>query len=427
MSEVSNVTRRDFLKSTAAAAAAAQVFAVLPSRAQTAGKKFKVGLIGCGGRGTGAMKDHLAAAKHLGIEIEVIAVADFFEDRAKGAAKSFGVPESNAFWGPTAYQKVATGPADIIVTAAPPGFRPVHFELCIKSGKHVFAEKPVAVDPPGIRRWLAAGEEATKKGLTVVAGTQRRHQEGYLKNYEMIKSGAIGRITAAQIYWCGTVPWVKNRNPGEDDGSYMAKNWLAFSAMCGDHIVEQHVHNLDVALWYIGRPPKSALGFGARTRRKTGDVYDFFSIDYDFDEDVHVHSMCRQISGTYGRVSEYFVGSEGAAPGSGRISRLDKKALTEPTIKVTDGNPYVEEHVALLTAIATGKPINAAQAVGEATAAAIMGRISAYTGQMVTWNDIMKKADSAFYNYKCGPQPEDFENGTAKAPKDDVAPLPGNA
>lgn len=426
MSQPAVVTRRNFLKNTGAAVAAAQAFAVLPSFGQTAGKKFKVALIGCGGRGTGALKDHLEAAKVLGIDIEIVALADYFEDRAKGAANSFKVDAANVHVGPTAYQKAATSSADIVLMATPPAFRAAHFEACVKAGKHVFAEKPVACDPPNIRRWFAAGEESVKKGLCMVAGTQRRHQQGYLKNAAALANGAIGRITGGQVYWCGTVPWVKRRGQGESDASYMLHNWLAFYELSGDHLVEQHVHNLDIANWYVGRHPTTALGFGGRARRETGNVFDFFSIDFDYGDDVHIHSMCRQLAGTYGRVSEFFVGSEGSAPGSGKIRRYDGKAVEVPDIKVKHDNPYCQEHIDLLEAIVAGKQLNEAKNVGESTAAAIMGRISTYTGQMVRWADVVTDANSPVYNLKLSPSPEDFENNTVKAPEDDVIPVPGS-
>ena len=195
--------------------------------------------------------------------------------------------------------------------ATPPAFRPVHLAAAVEAGKHCFIEKPVAVDPVGARSMIATGEKAKAKGLGIVAGTQRRHQAAYLRNKALIDAGAIGKIKGGVVQWNGTVPWIKRRNPGESDASYITRNWLNFTELSGDHIVEQHVHNLDVAVWFLGRLPVAAIGFGGRARRETGNMFDFFSVDYDFGDDVHIHSQCRQIAGTYQHVGEMFTGTEG--------------------------------------------------------------------------------------------------------------------
>ena len=206
----------------------------------------------------------------------------------------------------------------------------------------------------------------------------------------------------------------------------MVRNWVSFTEMSGDHIVEQHVHNLDVANWYIGRPPVSAVGFGGRARRQTGDQFDFFSIDFDYDDSVHIHSMCRQVDKCYNAVREFFVGTEGNMWGAGKVTSTNGKQIAVPEYKVHD-NPYVEEHVALLRSVLEGKPVNEAQGVAEATLAAIMGRIAAYTGELVKWSDLMTKKDSALYNLTLTPTAEDFEKGDVVAPKDDVVAVPGQA
>lgn len=427
MSTKSEIHRRDFLKGTAAALAAAQAFAVLPSfGAPASGKKYKVGLIGCGGRGTGALNDHIEAAKVVGAQIEVVGLADYFSDRAAGAAKRFGVPENKLHVGPKAYQNIVNSDADIVLIATPPNFRAHHFDQLVKAGKHVFAEKPVACDAPNIRKWFTAADESVKKGLCMVAGTQRRHQEGYLKNSKALADGAIGKLVGGQVYWCGTVPWVKERQAGQSDADYMLRNWLAFQECSGDHIVEQHVHNLDIAYWYLGRPPVAATGFGGRHRRKTGNVYDCFSVDYNWGEDVHIHSMCRQISGTWGSVSEFFTGTEGTSYGSGKIKRYDDKEVKLPEMKMDHNNPYVQEHVDLLNAIASGKQLNEAHNVGTSTAIAILGRLATYTGEMIRYTDLTSNEKSKYYNMAFAASPEAFENPeSVKAPADGVAPLQG--
>ncbi|MHC4553610.1 MAG: Gfo/Idh/MocA family protein, partial [Planctomycetota bacterium] len=289
----------------------------------------------------------------------------------------------------------------------------------------VFMEIPVAVDPPGARKIIEMGEVAKQKSLSVVAGTQRRHQDSYIQTKKAIDKGAIGPIRGGSVWWCGGQLWFKKRNPGEDDASYMVRNWVNFTEMSGDHIIEQHVHNIDIANWYLGKHPESALGFGGRARRQTGNQFDFFSVDFDYGDDVNVHSMCRQISGCYTRVSELFTGTIGSTYGSGPGKKGFAKNVTVSEIE-NIGNPYVQEHVDLINAIVSGKPINEAKNVGDSTMSGIMGRISAYTGQLVRWNDLTDtESKSPFYNLTMSPSPLDFENDTVKAPEDDVTAIPG--
>jgi myo-inositol 2-dehydrogenase / D-chiro-inositol 1-dehydrogenase len=416
------LTRRSFLGNSAIAGAAIAAAPYILAQG-TAGKKVKVALIGCGGRGTGALGDFLAACKILQIEPEVVATADAFLDKAVNTGKNHNVPAERCFGGYDGYQKVLQTDCQVILTAAPPGFRPVHFAAAIEAGKHVFMEKPVAVDPPGIRQVLAAGKAAAAKGLAVVAGTQRRHQKGYLENAAKIAAGAIGEIKGGVVQWNGTIPWIKRRENGWSNADYVTRNWLNFNELSGDHIVEQHVHNLDVALWFLGRPPVSALGFGGRTRRETGNMFDFFSVDLDFGNDVHIHSQCRQLSGAYGRVGELFTGTEGVCLGGGKIQGKD---VSIPEVKVDADNPYVQEHVDLLRSVLASKPLNETEAVANSTMVAIMGRMSAYTGQMIRWSDVMENDKSEFFNYACKPSAKDFEKGDIEVPEE-VVPVPGKA
>lgn len=419
------LNRRHFLKGVTAASITPVLFS--SGGLFAAGEeKIKVALVGCGGRGTGALENFQEAAKHVGVAVEIVALADFFKDRALGAAKKFGVPEDRVHEGANGYKQVMKTDVDIVLLVTPPNFRPVHLEAAINAGKHVFMEKPVAVDPPGARKVMACGELAKQKGLAIVAGTQRRHQLEYLKTHYAIEHGAIGPIRGGAVYWCGGALWYKDRNPGEDDASYLVRNWVSFAEMSGDHIVEQHVHNLDVANWFIGNPPTSAIGFGGRARRKTGDQFDFFSIDFDYGNDVRIHSMCRQINGTYSRVSELFTGTIGGTWGTGPGKEGFAKAVEVPEMAYV-GNPYVQEHVDLINSIRDGKPLNEAHNVATSTMTGIMGRISAYTGQMVRWKDLTENSQSPWYNLAMSPSPLDFENGTVKAPEDNVVPIPGTA
>ena len=418
--------RRHFIKNVAVASAAISSLPLFNVRAEGAGKKFKVGLVGCGGRGKGAMDNQIDAAKALGLEIEVYSVVDFFPDRAAEAAKKFNVPAERVFSGAKGYHDLMAQPVDIVILATPPIFRPVHFAAAVNAGKHCFIEKPVGVDPVGARSVIDTGEIAKQKGLSVVAGTQRRHQATYMRNQFAVANGAIGKIAGGTVSWCGGKLWFKTRNPDESDANYMVRNWTSFSAMSGDHIVEQHLHNLDVANWFIGRTPVSAIGFGGRARRQTGDQFDFFSVDYNYGEDVHIHSMCRQISGCYNSVSEFFNGTEGSTFGGGKMNSSKLAALTMPEFK-THENPYVEEHIYLLQSIVNGQPVNVARTVAESTLTAMMGRISAYTGQLVRWTDLTTNTDSPWHNLAFSPSAADFESGKVVAPKDGVCPIPGEA
>lgn len=421
------LSRRSFVNKMAIAGAVVSAAPLFNISAQGTGRKFKVGLVGCGGRGNGAVDNMIEGAKSIGLEIEVYAVADFMKDRADGTAKKHNVPEDRVFVGADAYRKlIDLKPIEIVLLATPPNFRPVHFEAIVNAGKHAFIEKPVAVDPVGARKVIALGEVAKQKGLSVVAGTQRRHTGSYLRNAYAISQGAIGKIVGGEVTWCGGALWYKERNPGEDDASYLVRNWTSFSQMSGDHIVEQHVHNLDVANWFIGHPPQSALGFGGRARRKTGNQFDFFSIDFNYGDDCHIHSMCRQINGTDGNVGEFFVGTEGSAYGAGKVQSAKLAQIQVPEFK-THNNGQVQEHIDLLNSIVNDKPLNEARQVAESTMTALMGRIAAYTGRMVRWSDLTTNTDSPWYNLTLSPSAADFESGTVVAPKDNVPPIPGEA
>jgi myo-inositol 2-dehydrogenase / D-chiro-inositol 1-dehydrogenase len=416
------MNRRSFISQSSFLGAA---LAAGPAIAATTGgsKKLKVGLIGCGGRGKGALKDFAAACKILGCEFEVTAVGDAFEDAAIAAGKPYGLEEKQCFGGFDNYQKVIASGCDYVLMATPPSFRPLHFAAAVEAGKHCFIEKPVAVDPAGARSIIATGEKAAAKGLAVVTGTQRRHQAGYLRNKALIDAGAIGEIKGGVVQWNGRIPWIKRREPGESDAAYMARNWLNFTEMSGDHIVEQHIHNLDVAVWFLGRLPVSAVGFGGRARRETGNQFDFFSVDYDFGDEVHIHSQCRQLEGTYQRVGEVFTGAKGICMGGGKLTG-DKVDIAE--IKLDTDNGMIQEHVDMIRGVMNDKPLNHAKRIAEVTLVAIMGRISAYTGELVRWRDIAENESSPFYQQLCTPTAEDFDKGEVSMPPE-VPPVPGKA
>jgi myo-inositol 2-dehydrogenase / D-chiro-inositol 1-dehydrogenase len=418
-----SLNRRSFLGNTTLAGASLFAGSVFAQNTAGSGKKVKVALIGCGGRGNGALGDFMEACKILGLEAEVTATGDAFKAAAENTGKKFGLPADRCFGGFDNYLKVIATDCHFVLMATPPAFRPVHFAAAVEAGKHCFIEKPVAVDPVGARSVIATGEKAKAKGLAVVTGTQRRHQGDYLRNKALIDAGAIGEIRGGVVQWNGTVPWIKRRGEGESNASYLAKNWLNFNEMSGDHIVEQHVHNLDVAVWFLGRLPTTAVGMGGRARRETGNMFDFFAVDYDFGDDVHINSQCRQISGTYQRVGELFTGTHGVCRGGGKLEGKDVKIAE---IKLDTNNGMVQEHVDMIRSVMTKKPLNDAKRIAEVTMVAIMGRISAYTGELVRWNDLMTNESSPLYNYACSPGPLDFEKGEVNLPEE-VPPVPGKA
>ncbi len=426
MTSKHGVSRRRFM---AAAAGTSGLALFTPHHlcAQGGKRVFKVGLIGCGGRGNGALNQHIKAAQilnealKLNIEIRVVATADWFKDRAMRPGKRYGVPRDRCFAGAEAYKDAVDCDLDIILTAAPPAFRPPHFEAAIKAGKHVFMEKPVAVDPPGCRRIIAAGEMAKQKGLMVIAGTQRRHQRGYINTQAAVAEGAIGKILGGRVSWCmGHIFAKRPINPQSTD--QVVGGWQNWVHLSGDHICEQHVHNLDIMNWFLGRPPISAAGFGGRARRQVGTQYDFFSIDFEFPGGVHVHSMCRQVAGCWNWVGEQLIAQKGTTGCGGGLNPTSPVIPAEiPQV----GGGHQQEHINMLYHLVKGKVINEARNVAEATATAVLGRESSYTGQRLTWSDMMEKKDSDLYNLTLKPTAADYEKGDVPLPKENVIPRAG--
>ena len=420
-----HVTRRDFVKNAAVTGAGLAAFNILGAQSSNGVHtgKIKVGLIGCGGRGNGALSNFIEAAKMLGISVEVVAVADAFENSAKGVANRYQVHHSRAHHGFSAYKEVANSDAEVVLMATPPSFRPLHFEACVQAGKHCFIEKPVAVDPVGARQVIATGELARQKGLTVVAGTQRRHTKGYLEMIAKLQSGAIGEIVGGSVSWNMGILWMAERKPGMSNADFLAKNWLNFTELSGDHIVEQHVHQLDVTNWVMGRMPKSFIGFGGCARRAItgGNQFDFFSVDMDYGDGIHIHSQCRQINGCYNRVSESFRGTKGHTSGT----RVMGEDVRTEAIGVMHDSGMIQEHVDLLRSIrGKGEPLNRSREVADATMCAIGERIAAYTGKLVRWVDLTENTNSAFYNLSLAPSALDFEKGEVAMPDESPA-VPG--
>ena len=405
--------RRDFLKAAGvvagAAAGAAAAAAPVPAVRPGGSDEIKIGLIGCGGRGKGAAGDCLKADK----AVKLVAVGDVFPERAKGAAKDFAGNKSfagrvdigdRAFGGLDAYQQVLAADIDLVLLATPPGFRPIHLEAAVKAGKHIFCEKPVAVDATGIRKCLAQVDEAKKKNIAVVAGTQRRHQKAYQEVYKRIANGDIGEIVGGRCAWNNNGIWFNKRQAGMKDAEYQIRNWYHFLWLCGDHITEQHVHNLDVVNWFIGKHPVRAVAMGGRmggtdarptgTPAEVGNIWDHFAVEYEYPNGVKIASYCRHYPGV-SDVSEMVVGTKGTIRTADKgfyelMVNGSKSELYSVDQDKSDTSPYVQEHIDLIASIRSGKPLNELEQVAHSTMTAILGREAAYTGANLTWNQMLK-------------------------------------
>ena len=436
---MTDLNRRNFVGMGAAVAAGAMILNCdskksvdlnLPPLLEQApdGPTLKAGLIGCGGRGTGAALDFLSAGPNL----EIVALGDVFQDRIDRCnnklkeEKGVEVAKENQFLGFDAYQKVLDFGVDIVLIATPPHFRPEHFAAAVSAKKDVFMEKPLAVDPVGVRSIMASAKKAEAFGLSVVTGTQRRHQLDYIETLKMIAEGAIGDIVSANCYWNMKQLWYRTRNRKWSDMEFMIRDWVNWCWLSGDHIVEQHIHNLDVINWFTGSQPSKAVGFGARHRRVTGDQYDFFSIDFTYENGIHVHSMSRQINGCANNVSEWIVGTKGVSNCQNVIKKHDGSVVWQYEYpKDEAGNSTdalkipskIQEHIDLVTAIRTKTPRVEAEETAVSTMTSIMGRMSAYSGKEVTWEEAMNS------NMRLGPKEYKMGRVNMKA----VVPVPGDA
>jgi predicted dehydrogenase len=400
-SENPGMTRREVIKT----ASLASLAAAMPGGVFAAGasERIKVGIIGCGGRGTGAAMDAVNASP----DVVIAAMGDVFPDqlewstgrlKEKVPADRLVVTPETTFTGLDAFEKVVTTDVDYVILAAPPFFRPRQLKAAIEAGKHVFTEKPVAVDPAGVRSVIATSEAATKKGLAIVAGTQRRHQAHYIEIMKRVHDGAIGELVGGQCYWNMGALWVEraamnwaNRIVKKwSDMEWQIRNWLFTCWAGGDHIVEQHVHNLDVINWAFDTHPVQATGMGgraARTGPQYGNIFDHFAIDYEYPNGVRVMSMCRQTAGAAENVSERVVGTKGFTYSDSADGYI--KGDNPWSTDVASPNPYVQEHADLIASIRAGKPLNEGRQVAESCLTAIMGRMSAYTGRALSWDWVM--------------------------------------
>jgi myo-inositol 2-dehydrogenase / D-chiro-inositol 1-dehydrogenase len=357
------------------------------------GPVLRAGLIGCGGRGTGAAGDFLSA----GPSLEVVALADIFQDRVDRCRERLQeqhgveIPDEHCFTGFDCHRELLDNvDVDIILQATPPHFRPAHFEAAVQARKHVFMEKPVAVDPVGSRSVMATAERADAFGLTVVAGTQFRHQRSFIETYNRVQDGAIGRIVAARAYSLRGQLWYRVPQPEWSEMEAMLRDWVNWNWLSGDFIVEQHIHGLDVLFWFTGRYPVRGIALGGRARRVTGDQYDFFAVDYELEGGVHMHTLSRQVDGCTNNISRWVVGTRGYTNCEDTIFDLDGNVIWKyEEGEPKDNSPYVQEHIDMVTAIRTGQRVNEADFNARSAMGAIMARDSAYTGLEITWEELM--------------------------------------
>ena len=396
--------RRRFLKHSAKITAAGLIMSRLPANSKkliSIEGEIKVALVGCGGRGTGAASQAIEADP----DVRLVSVTDAFSDRAEECLKTLSekyettdqinINRETVFTGFDGY-KNAIDMADVVNLTTPPAFRPLHFEYAIRQNKHVFMEKPVATDVAGIRTILAAGKEARRKKLNVVVGLQRHYQRNYKSVKNKIDRGKIGSIISGQVYWNSGGVWVRPREKGQTELEYQMRNWYYFNWLCGDHIVEQHIHNIDVANWFIGATPVSAQGMGGREVRKGkdhGQIFDHHFVEFTYPDGQVVSSQCRHQKGCMNRVEEVFQGSRGSVIVNSSHYGLMKNKRGK-TVYEHDGegdiNPYQQEHNELFAAIKAGEyRMDDTDRGAEATMTAIIGRMATYSGQVISWDEAM--------------------------------------
>ena len=395
-----NIKRRSFLKNSSLLTGSL----VLPSfsfkKQKQLDKKLKISVVGCGGRGTGAAVQALRADKN----VELVALCDAFEDRLERSLNAIideldgevdiKVKDKNKFIGFDGYKK-AIDLADVVILATPPGFRPQHFEYAVNKSKHIFMEKPVATDAAGVRRILESAKLVKEKKLNVVVGLQRRYQLSYLDILKQVRRGVAGKIISGTVKWNGHGVWVRKREPQQSELEYQMRNWYYFNWLCGDHIVEQHIHNLDVANWFLDEHPISAQGMGGREVRKGidhGEIFDHHYVEFKYPSGAVIHSQCRHQPGTLRKVNEVLVGTKGVINlrNGGVVTINDHNGnLLHKYDPKNDISPYQIEHNKLFKSIRSGGQIDDTEYGATATMTAIMGRMATYSGKLIEWESAM--------------------------------------
>ena len=404
--ENSRSSRRDFVKKSTMLAGGIMAMPLVSNAGyfHSVDDTIKVGVIGCGGRGTGAAVQALSTKQN----VKLVAMADAFRDRLDSSFKALtdgdegnvkdkvAVTEETKFVGFDAYKQVIPL-VDVIIIATPPGFRPIHFEEAIKQGKHVFMEKPLATDPAGVKKVLEVAEIAKRKKLNVVVGLQRHYQTSYRELFKRVQDGMIGDITSGQVYWNSDGVWVRPRKPGQTEMEYQMRNWYYFNWLCGDHITEQHIHNLDVMNWFKGDYPVKAQGMGGRevrTGKEYGEIYDHHFVEFHYADGSIMNSQCRHIKGTYSIVDEMIVGTKGVVKcGAAEITSKGKSLFKFD--KAKENEPYQNEHDELFAAISKGEYKFADTENGaKSTLTSIMGRMATYSGQVIDWDKTLNSGIS---------------------------------
>lgn len=425
-------TRREFVKQSGLLAGGL-VAAPLLSNANflnSVDDTIKIALVGCGGRGTGAAAQALSTKQN----VKLVAMCDAFRDNLDRCYASLtaddlsdvtgkpgnlknriSVPDANKFTGFDGYKK-AIALADVVILTTPPGFRPIHFEEAINQGKHVFMEKPVATDPAGIQRVLASAAQAKQKKLNVVVGLQRHYQNSYRELFK--RKDMIGDITSAQAWWNNDGVWVRARKAGQTEMEYQMRNWYYFVWLCGDHITEQHIHNLDVINWFKGGYPVKAQGMGGREVRKGkdhGEIFDHHYVEFQYADGSILNSQCRHIPGTMSRVDELLVGTKGKIHcGAGKITDAKGNSVYQYPKSENEPDPYQTEHDELFEAIAKGEYKFAdAENGAKSTMTSILGRMATYSGQMIEWDKAINS------NLNIQPKVYDWNAATPTSPNAD--------
>jgi predicted dehydrogenase len=425
--------RRRFLQQSSLLAGASMLGATPGLRAASgrhgAADELRVALVGCGGRGTGAAVQALSTQG----PVKLVAMADAFADRLGGALEQISkaqpdrvdVPEARRFVGFNAFQKAIDSGVDVVILATPPGFRPMHFDYAIKQGKHVFMEKPVAVDGPGVRLVLAAAQMAKAKNLKVGVGLQRHHSAKYNATMTRLKEGAIGDFRLLRCYWNSAGVWTRPRQAGQTEMEYQMRNWYYFNWLCGDHITEQHIHNLDVCNWLMDSYPTQAQGQGGRQVRTGidhGEIFDHHMVEFDYSNGTKMLSNCRHIPNAWSSVSEHVLGTEGECNiGAANIKRFDGRLSWR--FRDEDPNHYQVEHDVLFTAIRNDTEHNEAENGAKSTLTSILGRMATYSGQRVTWEQALNSELALV------PSGYDWEAAPPTLPDDEgryPIPMPGS-
>ncbi len=417
------VNRRNFMKGVAAVGALTSVKSFGISKPTANDTELKVALIGCGGRGSGAALQ----AMQVRSGIKLVAMADAFGDKVqeaygklkKAMTDQVDVPEDRMFSGFDAYKKAIDTDCDIVILTTPPHFRPIHLEYAVSKKKHIFMEKPVAVDGPGVRSVLKSAEEAKKQNLMLAVGLQRHHEFSYRECIQQCQEGAIGDFKYAQVWWNNSGVWVRPRKEGQTEMQYQMTNWYYFNWLCGDHIVEQHIHNLDVINWLKKGHPVKASGMGGREVRRgidNGEIYDHFSVCYEYEDGTHMFSEARHIPNCSNTVNEIAYGTKGVC-NFGRASITGEKAWRFKGQKV---GGHAQEWVHLINALDKGEIYNEGENGAIATMTAILGRMATYYGKEVTWDQALNSELALVpegYTWEAKPPTMPDEHGRYKIPQ----------